>query len=488
MDRPDLSHVCCWDKADDMDTKSERRISEENRTAAVKVESLWETYVARQTSVEFHAGFLPWNGLESFLDPFFRVVVKMSSACPYANSAECGVVQPSMLSKTDDVFQKVDDDANVKGEKNIATSPKCPFGYDSQVNTKKVEGDSVSSSPKCPFGYDAEAKTKKEQGDSAVLSPKCPFGYDSHSFKLGPLSCVICRALLFESSKCVPCSHKFCKVCISRFIDCPVCGADIEKTEPDNELQLLVDRFIEGHCRIKRSQINSDTTETGGENENVTYEDVSLERGAFLVQHAVTAFRAQNFESSKSRLSMCAEDIREQLERLGNTPELCSRLGAVLGMLGDCCRAMGDFGAAIAYWEESIEFLSKLSVKDAEVVHTLSVSLNKIGDLKYYNGDLESAKSFYSQSLDVRRNAAKEHLDLPSLVVDVAVSLAKVADVDRNLGDENVAIDGFQEAIQCLESLSLNSNDTALEQRRLSVLEFVRNHLVEEDEASAPTS
>lgn len=41
-------------------------------------------------------------------------------------------------------------------------------------------------------------------------------------------------------------------------------------------------------------------------------------------------------ESAKSRLSICAEDVREQLEKSGNTPELCSQLGAVLGMLGDC--------------------------------------------------------------------------------------------------------------------------------------------------------
>lgn len=48
------------------------------------------------------------------------------------------------------------------------------------------------------------------------------------------------------------------------------------------------------------------------------------------------AFRAQNLESAKSRLSLCADDIRGQLEKVGNTSELCSQLGAVLGMLGDC--------------------------------------------------------------------------------------------------------------------------------------------------------
>lgn len=50
-------------------------------------------------------------------------------------------------------------------------------------------------------------------------------------------------------------------------------------------------------------------------------------------------------------------------------------------------------------------------------------------------------------------------------VLDVAVSLAKVADVDKSLGDEKSASDGFQEAIDLLESLTLKSEASGLEQR-----------------------
>ncbi|XP_042499716.1 protein NCA1-like [Macadamia integrifolia] len=193
----------------------------------------------------------------------------------------------------------------------------------------------------------------------------------------------------------------------------------------------------------------------------------------------VEAFRAQNIQSAKSRLNVCAEDIREQLERLGNTSELCSQLGAVLGMLGDCCRALGDAASAATYFEESVDFLSKLPMDDLEVKHTVSVSLNKIGDLKYYDGDLQGARSYYYRSLDVRRTAIKDRSDAPSQTLDVAVSLAKVADVDRNLGNEDLAINAFEEAIKCLKSLTLDSNQTVLEHRRLSVLEFVQNQLAE---------
>lgn len=77
------------------------------------------------------------------------------------------------------------------------------------------------------------------------------------------------------------------RACISRFEDCPSCGADIVKIEPDDNLQGVVDRFIEGHARIKRS-VNLDKGEEAVENDKpVIYEDVSLERGSFLVQQAM---------------------------------------------------------------------------------------------------------------------------------------------------------------------------------------------------------
>lgn len=360
----------------------------------------------------------------------------------------------------------------------------CPFA-------KTASGDGV-----CPMKFDQnrdrhkagdEDKIDKQNNDSGIVPPKCPFGYDSHTFKLGPLSCMICKALLYQSSKCLPCDHKFCKACISRFRDCPLCGADIERIEPDTDLQLLVDQFIDGHARIKRSQVNLDATSPKVERKNVIYADVSMERGAFLVQHAMRAFQAKNVESARSRLGLCAEDIREQIQASGNTPELCSQLGAVLGMLGDCCRAMGEAVSAVHYYEESVEFLLKMPTKDLEVVHTLSVSLNKIGDLKYYDGDLPSARLYYIRALDVRRNALKEHSEASSQVVDLAVSLAKVADLERNLGNEDAAISGFQEAIQRLDSLKLDSTETSLEKRRHSVLEFLHKQLVEKQEP-APVS
>ncbi|XP_021729956.1 protein NCA1-like [Chenopodium quinoa] len=163
-------------------------------------------------------------------------------------------------------------------------TPVCPFVKATRPDdaSSKRSGENI-----CKHAAEHESKAKSESVDSGIIEPKCPLGYDSRSFKIGPLSCVLCKALLFESSKCVPCSHIFCKACISRFKDCPLCGADIEKIEHDEETQKVVDKFIAGHARIKRSPASTDTEEEVSKNKSVIYEDVSLERGAFLVQHAM---------------------------------------------------------------------------------------------------------------------------------------------------------------------------------------------------------
>ena len=58
----------------------------------------------------------------------------------------------------------------------------------------------------------------------------------------------------------------------------------------------------------------------------------------------------------------------------------------------------------------------KVVAKLLQITHTLSVSLNKIGDVKYNVGDLHAARSYYIRALNVRRDAMKHHPNAPSQV------------------------------------------------------------------------
>lgn len=86
-----------------------------------------------------------------------------------------------------------------------------------------------------------------------------------------------------------------CRDCISRFQDCVICGADIERIDDDPQLQGLVERFIDGHARIKRPTVpangESSPRQENPPSEVVSYEDVSLARGSFLIQHAMRVSR-----------------------------------------------------------------------------------------------------------------------------------------------------------------------------------------------------
>ena len=130
--------------------------------------------------------------------------MKMTPVCPFVKAA-----------RPDDASSRKPNECPNKHQLELEGKAKKDSG--DSAGTKKDSADSGSISPKCPFEGKAKKDsgdsggTKKDSADSGSISPKCPFGYDSQTFKLGPLSCMICQALLFESSKCVPCSHVYCK-------------------------------------------------------------------------------------------------------------------------------------------------------------------------------------------------------------------------------------------------------------------------------------
>jgi hypothetical protein len=114
----------------------------------------------------------------------------MSSICPFAGATTGGGVCPVKSDKSNTGVCPAKSDKSISGV--------CPV-------TGKDHGSKLKES-----GDHGEEKGT----DPRVVPAKCPFGYDSNTFKLGPLSCIVCQALLHESSKCKPCAHKFCK-CVS---------------------------------------------------------------------------------------------------------------------------------------------------------------------------------------------------------------------------------------------------------------------------------
>ena len=70
-----------------------------------------------------------------------------------------------------------------------------------------------------------------------------------------------------------------------------------------------------------------------------------------------------------------------------------------------------------------------------QVVHPLSVSHNKLGDLEYGLGNVQAAVAEYQQGLTIREEALQQSQhSSPSQHLDVAVSIIKVADACQVTG------------------------------------------------------
>uniref|UniRef100_A0A7N0V8M9 RING-type domain-containing protein n=1 Tax=Kalanchoe fedtschenkoi TaxID=63787 RepID=A0A7N0V8M9_KALFE len=201
----------------------------------------------------------------------------MASVCPFAKA-----LGPDDASKKHSKNQsKSETNSEDKGKtcpfakfhKPHDSSTKCPGATSWTV----VVGSPTSSPSKSkpyliersgPHKLLSEYKAEGESGNSAVIPAKCPYGFDSQTFKIGPFSCVICQAILFKSSRCVPCSHVFCYACVSRFKDCPLCGADIRRIEDDANLQAFVLDVAVSLAKVAdvdRSLGNEDTATEGFE-------------------------------------------------------------------------------------------------------------------------------------------------------------------------------------------------------------------------------
>lgn len=152
-------------------------------------------------------------------------------ACPFAKLSINGGGKTCPVAKTGKKPPEtaiVDETPRAQLEsENGGGASKCPSGFDKNPSANEPEAASAVAG-QCPFGYgkeDRESEDKSEKGSKdrkeetieAAAGGKCPLGYDSVSFKIGPFSCVLCRALLYDSSRCVPCRHIFCRFVLSSY-------------------------------------------------------------------------------------------------------------------------------------------------------------------------------------------------------------------------------------------------------------------------------
>jgi tetratricopeptide (TPR) repeat protein len=110
--------------------------------------------------------------------------------------------------------------------------------------------------------------------------------------------------------------------------------------------------------------------------------------------------------ASYSEALALARRLRDQV---GETPQTLRDLSISLDRVGDVRREVGDLAAAGAALEESLALARRLRDQVGETPQTLrdlSISLDKVGDLRREMGDLAAAATVYEEAAELRGSDA----------------------------------------------------------------------------------
>ena len=284
---------------------------------------------------------------------------------------------------------------------------------------------------------------------------------------------------------------------------------------------------------MRDNPASSDLRLSGNNDEDESFE-IAIRRAAFLLHIALQAMAAHNLVSALARFGQCRQllehqmnhvlnqnnsntdvennsrfrtkvpsqpDRQKQLDETGACTDICKarqiylaeRLGAVCGCIADCIRRKGDLTSSIQEYEKSITFL-RIAADDlgpeSEATQSLSVTMNKIGEVHHLLGNIPEAVQWYEKALILRQSRLdglkqshstemmqQPNAEIPSVLLapllDVAVSEVKLADAlmaldktqrPRNIGNH---IMSARRAVELCKSMQSHHSKLA----RLAALE-----------------
>ena len=330
--------------------------------------------------------------------------------CPFR-----GVMQRVGLSPRDPADAK---------EGNAATPPGvCPFS-----GAKSGGGDaSMASEP--------STSTAPGSGGGGV----CPLGFGRSKPGGPPLSrlhCPRCKSL-FHDCVLLGCGHRFCASCLGgKATDCClVCGADVSSRLPDAESQALADAALEDAARADRE----------GQAQAWLRAAMSSAAGG---NHAAALARAERAAAALEEELLASCPSSSSASSSHSPSSAAARRAAVSGVIGDSHRSLGDLEAAAVRYEGAVAVLegalaeaskvgegggggekrgdgeggnppsdpssssasasppSSSSSSLRELTRALTVTLNKLGDLRYSSASATEARPLYARALRERLAAA----------------------------------------------------------------------------------
>ena len=153
-------------------------------------------------------------------------------------------------------------------------------------------------------------------------------------------------------------------------------------------------------------------------------------------------------------------------------PAALRRLAQQRHWEGELAGLQRQWPAAAARYAEALQInerLAKLTGESPEALREWSVSLERVGDVQRALGDLAGARERYEQSLAVRERLVKLTGESPEALRDWSVSLERVGGVQQALGDLAGARERYEQSLAVSERLVKLTGESPEALRDLSI-------------------
>ena len=164
-------------------------------------------------------------------------------------------------------------------------------------------------------------------------------------------------------------------------------------------------------------------------------------------------------DSLERILSKAKAAVETLLAADPDNPDLLHSKAAMLIEFGDVYANSnaGDGARALAAYEEGLEIRRRLAATDPGNTgwqRDVSVSLDRIGDLRLRAGETAAALAAYEEGLEIARTLAATDPGNTGWQRDVSVSLDRIGDLRLRAGETAAALAAYEEGLEIARTLA----------------------------------
>ena len=181
---------------------------------------------------------------------------------------------------------------------------------------------------------------------------------------------------------------------------------------------------------------------------------------------------AGNREPALDQYEQATVLIKALANRDPNNAQWQRDLSVSYDRIGDIRAARGDRDGALKAYEDGLTIAKALANRDpnnAEWQRDLSVSYDRVGDIRAARGDRDGALKAYEDGLTIRKALANRDPNNAEWQRDLSVSYTKIGDIRAARGDRDGALKAYEDSLAIRKALANRDPNNAEGQTDLVV-------------------